>query len=72
MRLLLLHENTRRPLHEFTLSEDQELSADTILEYDGKHWVYHDAGGDEDGNYEEWIPAEVVSLNVMLQRKEEG
>lgn len=59
-------------VHELDVEEDP--NANTILHYapTGKHYVYHDAGGDEEGNWEEWMEAEIVSVNVTLHSELTG
>lgn len=50
--------------HEFDI--DQDTDGDTVLVHEGKHYVYRDAGGDDEDGWEEWQEATLVELNVLV------
>ena len=63
--------------HEFTQDPNTGVcgfDANTILIWEptGKHYVYRDAGDDEDGGWEEWTEAELVTVHVTLHSELTG
>lgn len=52
------------PAHSFQLEAD--LPDNSIITHKGLYYVYYDSGTDEEGRWEEWKPAQVHEVNLMI------
>jgi hypothetical protein len=60
------HVDATKVAHEFDIEDDPPADCIIVWGPTGQHYVYNDAGDDENGHWEEWIPATLVQINPSV------